>query len=316
MAIARLRLSDSVSADDEERQPQQSESRRTVGAVTSVAEPRVPRIVHFVFGLRPQTEPFHLVHYLAIESCRRVLTPERILLHHKWLPYGVYWDLIRPHLTLVHADEAAAVLAANYDDNLVPACYRYAHHADFVRLDALIEHGGIYADIDTLFLRPLPDELYCEQFVIGEEDPVRDERTGEVRPSLCNAVLISAPGSGFARAWRARMDDALNGTWSNHSGFLARAVADERRHAVRVERRSTLFPARCTVEGLRALLEEKDLDVEGSLTLHLWAHLWWQADRRDFSSVHAGLLTADYVRSVDTTYNRLARPYLPDIDLW
>jgi hypothetical protein len=50
--------------------------------------------------------------------------------------------------------------------------------------------------------------------------------------------------------------------------------------------------------------------------VHLWAHLWWRADRCDFSSVHAGLLTAEYIRSVDTTYNRLARPYLPEIDLW
>jgi len=290
--------------------------RRDAIALIIVGTVAIPPVAHFVFGLMEQTEPFHLVHFLAIESCRRLLQPETIYLHYNQLPYGVYWDLVRPHLTPVRVDLVPEVLEGPVNEQLVPARYRYAHHADFIRLDALIELGGVYADIDTLFLRPLPEDLYCEQFVIGEEDPVRDERTGEVRPSLCNAVLISAPGAGFARAWRARMDDALNGTWSNHSGFLARAVADERRHAVRVERRSTFFPARCTVEGLRALLEEKDLDVEGSLTLHLWAHLWWQADRRDFSSVHAGMLTADYVRSVDTTYNRLARPYLPDIDLW
>lgn len=51
--------------------------------------PRVPRTVHFVFGLAPQVEPFHLVHYVAIESCRQILTPDRILLHYKHLPYGV-----------------------------------------------------------------------------------------------------------------------------------------------------------------------------------------------------------------------------------
>ena len=248
----------------------------------------VPRLVHFVFGLRPQTEPFHLVHYLAIESARRVLAPEKILVHFKWLPYGVYWDLIRPALTLVDADEAPEVLAASYDDNLVPDRYRYAHHADFVRLAALIEYGGVYADIDTLFLRPFPDALFCEPFVIGEEDLVRDERTGQLRRSLCNALMMSEPRSLFARTWLERMGDALNGTWSNHSGFLARAVAEE----------------------------DRGLDVDGALTVHLWAHLWWEANRRDFSAVHAGLLTADYIRSVDTTYNRLARPFLPDIDLW
>ena len=73
-----------------------------------------------------------------------------------------------PALTLVDADEAPEVLAASYDDNLVPERYRYAHHADFVRLAALIEYGGVYADIDALFLRPFPDELFSEPFVIGE----------------------------------------------------------------------------------------------------------------------------------------------------
>jgi hypothetical protein len=278
--------------------------------------PIVPPIVHFVFGLRPQTEPFHLVHYVAIESCRRVLAPKRILLHYKWLPYGVYWDLIRPHLTLVPVDEAAEVLAVDYDDGLVPERYRYAHHADFVRLAALIEHGGIYADIDTLFLRPFPPELSRAQFVIGEEPPVRDGRTGVVRPSLCNAVLMSAPASEFASAWLARMGGALNGTWSNHSGFLARALADELPDSVRVVPEHTFFPAPCTPSGLHGLLESDGLDPGDALTLHLWAHLWWAADRTDFSTVHAGVITADHIRAVDTAYNRLARPYVPDLQLW
>ena len=134
---------------------------------------RVPRLAHFVFGLRPQTEPFHLVHYLAIESCRQVLAPDVIYLHHKHLPYGLWWDLIRPHLTLVEVDEVAEVRAVDYDEQQVPAEFRYAHHADFVRLDALIEHGGVYADIDTLFLAPFPDELFDAPFVIGDEGPQR-----------------------------------------------------------------------------------------------------------------------------------------------
>ena len=280
------------------------------------ASTRIPNIAHFVFGLQPQTEPFHLVHYLAIESCRRVLQPEQIFLHHRWLPFGVYWALIRPRLTLVRADESTEVLHADYDSELVPERYRYAHHADFVRLEALIEHGGVYADIDTLFLRPLPDELYDEEFVIGEEDRVRDELTGELRPSLCNALMMSAPASEFAGAWRARMGDALNGTWSNHSGFLARALADDLPDAVRVMPRATFYPAPCSVDGLRSLLEGDELDVDGALSVHLWAHLWWRADRVDFSGVHADLVTADYIGSVDTTYNRLARPFLPELELW
>jgi hypothetical protein len=276
----------------------------------------VPPIVHFVFGLAPQTEPFHLVHYVALESCRRVLTPAQIMLHYKHLPFGVYWDRIRPELTLHEVDTVPQVLAADYGEGLVPERYRYAHHADFVRLDALIEHGGVYADIDTLFLRPFPDELYDAPFVIGEEDPVRDEHTGESRPSLCNAMLVSRRGSTFAKEWRARMGTALDGSWSNHSGFLARELADELSSDVRVEPARTFFPAPCTPAGLAALFEHDDLDTAGACSIHLWSHLWWEPGRRDFTAIHGGMFTDAYVRSVDTTYNRLARPFLPKLDLW
>jgi hypothetical protein len=112
------------------------------------------------------------------------------------------------------------------------------------------------------------------------------------------------------------MGEALNGTWSNHSGFLARALADELADAVRVEPAGSFFPAACSPAGLRSLLAKDGLDTSRALSVHLWAHLWWRPERQDFSSVHAGLLTADYIRSVDTTYNRLARPYIPDLDLW
>ena len=153
---------------------------------------QIPRIAHFVFGLKPQVQPFHLLHYLAIETCRRILKPERIFLHYNDLPFGVYWDAIRPHLTLCRVELATEVLDAPHDPQLVPDIYRYAHHSDFVRLDALIEHGGVYADIDTIFLRPLPDALFEAPFVIGREAAYADELTGEIQPTLCNAFLMSA----------------------------------------------------------------------------------------------------------------------------
>lgn len=277
---------------------------------------RIPRIAHFVFGLRPQTEPFHPLHYVAIESCRRVLQPDAIYLHHGELPWGAYWDRIRPHLTLVAVDPVAAVDQADHRAGHVPPRYRYAHHADFVRLDALVTYGGIYADIDTVFLRPIPDGLFDAPFVIGREGPVTDEHTGERRESLCNALMLSRPGSAFARAWRDRMAGALNGTWSNHSGFLARALADELPDEVVVVPQERFFPVPYSVEGLRSLLEAEGLDDRGASSVHLWAHLWWDADRVDFSPVHAGQLTAERLRTAPTALAAMVRPHLPDLEVW
>ncbi|MGI9659129.1 MAG: glycosyltransferase [Gaiellaceae bacterium] len=272
---------------------------------------KIPNLTHFVFGLREQSEPFHLVHYLCLESCRRVLQPDAIYLHHKHRPYGPYWELIEPHLTLVEADLAPEVLEAEYNETLVPQQYRYAHHADFVRLDALIEHGGIYADIDTLFVRPFEPAWFKHPFVIAREDPVRDELTGEVKPSLCNALLLSEARSEFAETWRREMASALNGTWSNHSNFLAQELSVRLPDAAHILPQSAFFKFGATEDGIDAIFGRLETEVDEVFSIHLWSHLWWSEARRDFSDVSAATITEEYVREVDTTYNVLARAFLP-----
>jgi glycosyltransferase involved in cell wall biosynthesis len=272
----------------------------------------IPNVAHFVFGLTEQREPFHPLHYASIESCRRVVRPERIYFHHKHLPWGPYWDRIRPHLDLLEVDLVDEVLAADYSSALVPAPYRYAHHSDFIRLDALIERGGIYADIDVLFVRPIPPAWFAEPFVIGREPPVVDELSGVTRPSLCNAVLLAEPGARFARKWRDAMGAELNGTWSNHSGFLSERLSQQISEAVRVVEPETFFPFAADPAGLAALLEERHPLPASTVSVHLWAHLWWDRDRLDMSPVHGGWCTPSYLRHARTTLAQLARPFLVD----
>lgn len=271
----------------------------------------IPNDVHFVWGLKDEPEPFHLVHYLCVESCRRVQRPDRIFLHCAHRPSGRYWKLVEPAVTIVPAAQVAEVSAISSDERFVPVAYRYAHHSDFVRLDALIEHGGIYADLDTLFVKPLGGDLLTSRFVLGREGDIPDEISGVVRPSLCNALLLSAPRSAFAVAWRTAMPHALNGTWSNHSTLLPYELSKALPDQVRVEPPRSFYAFAGTRDGIAGLLEELHTDIEGVFTLHLWAHLWWREDRRDFSDVHAGLVTEEFVRRVDTTYTVLAREFLP-----
>ncbi len=271
----------------------------------------IPKIAHFVFGLKEQREPFHFVHYLAVESCRRVLEPDAIYFHYKNLPWGPWWEQVVPNVRLRRVDLVPDVSTADYSLGAVPPSYRYAHHADFVRLDALIEHGGIYADIDTIFVRPFRLNLFERPFVIGAEPPVTDERTGESRPSMCNAILMAEPGSRFARAWRERMPDAVDGTWSNHSGFLSQALSEEMPEAVHIEPPSTFFSFPSDPIGLSQLFEEGLPVPPTALSIHLWAHLWWDRSRRDFSPAHQGWCTPSAVRRARTTFADLSRPYLP-----
>jgi hypothetical protein len=273
--------------------------------------PRIPRTAHFVFGLRPQVEPFHLVHYLAIASCAQVVAPDRIVVHCHELPYGFYWDLARPLVELQRIEPVTAVVDFPYDDPVVRH-YSYAHQADVVRLDVLAAEGGLYADIDTLFVAPPRAELWEAPAVLGREADVVDPRTGHERPSLSNALLMAEPGSAFVARWREQIEGALDGTWSAHSCFLAHDLAVDQPADVRVEPERAFHPFPPTIDGLRRLLVDHETDLDGVVSIHLAAHLWWDETRRDFSAVHARDIDEAWIRAGATTYADAARRFLPE----
>jgi hypothetical protein len=80
---------------------------------------------------------------------------------------------------------------------------------------------------------------------------------------------------------------------------------------VHVEPPRTFHRFEPTPAGVAALLERDTADLDGVVSLHLAAHLWWEEGRRDFSPVHAGLIDEDWVRSSAVTYAIAARPFLP-----
>jgi len=270
----------------------------------------VPNQFHFVYGLKEQKEPFHLIHYLCIESCRRVNRPERMFFHYHHEPHGRYWDMTRDKVTRVKVDLLPLVSEFEYGDKHVRQ-YSYAHQSDFIRLDALIEHGGVYADIDTIFVNKIPERLFSMPFVLGREEAVRCQATGRLVPSLCNALIMSRPRAEFAVRWRGQMEEAFDGTWSGHSTLLPRRLAAAHPELIHVEPPGTFYRYMWTREGLRRLLQECERVDDSVASVHLWAHLWWSKKRRDSSDFHAGLATEKRIRKVDTTYNLLAREYLP-----
>lgn len=275
----------------------------------------VPAIFHFVFGLAPQREPLHLMHYLCLESCRRLNRPEAICFHYRHEPHGVWWDRIKPHLTLRYVGSTSAIpdakrYEATAEGRLIrDSGWTYAHEADFLRLSILLEEGGVYADMDTLFVNPLATHWLAKAFVLGEEEPLPGA-DGVLRVSLCNALIIAQSRAPFARAWLERMAQVFDGTWSRHSNQEATRLWGEMPQAIHVVPQGCFYKHAATRRGIRTLLEGYEPDVAGVYSLHLWAHLWWDAWRTDFATVHADQIDEDYVRNRKTTYAVLARRFL------
>jgi hypothetical protein len=271
---------------------------------------RVPNIFHFVFGLRPQTEPFHLMHYLCLASCIGVNRPDAILFHCQHEPWGEYWDRIRPQLTIVPVDPDPIVSSFRYRDPRLDHL-RYAHLADVARLQIIVEQGGIYADMDTLFVSPLPASFFEESFILGQETVHWSEAAKQAGGSLCNAWMMGEPGAPFAREWLSRTYESFDGSWNAHSTVLPFRLASEHPEWIRVEPPRSFFYFDYRLPGLRNIFKRRVLDLSGIFSMHLWSHCWWDAGSRNAAFFHGQRLTSAYVRHADTTYAAVARPFLP-----
>lgn len=273
---------------------------------------KIPRIFHFVFGLRPQTEPFHLMHYLCIASCLGVNKPDAVMFHYQHMPWGPWWDLIAPFLQLRKIEPDKFISSFSYNDPKIRQ-YRYAHLSDISRLEILIQYGGIYADIDTLFIHELPDRLFGHEFVMGHEKV--DWKAAAARAaggSLCNAFMMGAPDADFTKLLLARTYESFDGTWSAHSTFLPYQLSREHPEWIHVEPESSFFYYDWTKEGIRGIFEKPLPRLQEVYSIHLWSHMWWERQRIDTSRFHAGRLTPEYVRFSQSAYASLARPFLPE----
>ena len=238
--------------------------------------------------------------------------------YYRFEPFGEWWERIKDRLTLHPVEGEEFVLSnASYDrhlEGLIIKHHRllYAHQSDFIRLKILIERGGVYADIDTLFVNPLPLELFSKSFVVASESSFLSPGSREPRKSLCNALIMSVAGYGFAKIWLKTMYEVFDGTWSRHSCQALTELAREYSDQAHVAPQSYFYKHSATIKGIRTLLQGLDDDYDGVYSMHLWQHLWWSPDRTDFTNFHNGLLDEHYIRTVDTTYNMVARRFLPE----
>ena len=265
----------------------------------------IPNVFHFVFGLREQTEPFHLMHYVCLRSCIEVMRPDAVHFHYHNEPYGPLWQEIRPHLELRRIDPRTPVAGHTYQDPGMEA-FRYAHAADFLRVEILLREGGIYADMDSLFLRPFPADWSAHPCIMAPEKP-----PSGANGSLCNALIAAQPGSEFCRLWLEEMDAAFDGSWSNHSTLLPYRLSQAHPELIHIEPEASFFSYDWTAARIDDLFLRDALPPDEARSLHLWAHLWFDSGRSDFSLFSGDLLTIDYLAFSRSSYAQLARRFMP-----
>ncbi|CEP16021.1 hypothetical protein [Parasitella parasitica] len=214
----------------------------------------IPKIVHFVYGLRDPNPTLDLIHYTAIKAAHDVLKPQKIMFHYHYMPLGVNFERARPMLTLNQVPLVESVF-----DRPVS---HYAHRADVVRLQVLEEYGGIYLDLDLISVKPV-DHLLNREFIMAQEGV--DGSVG-----LCNAMIMARPHSRFVQRWFATYALFDSSEWNYHSVILPGKLAPFFRDEITVLNHTAFFWPLWDSQGLRTLYLEKSYDFSANLGTHIW----------------------------------------------
>lgn len=250
----------------------------------------IPNILHYVH-LSEGGRPWQLHHYLSVKSAVERSGVENITVWMDEEPTGEWWNKTVPMVQLEFIEPPTEI----YGKPIT----QLAHKSDVLRLQILIEHGGIYVDTDVIFLKPFT-HLLDNEFILGQQGVDGNE-------GLCPAVILSEPDSTFAKLWLAGFRDSFLGGppgsigWSSHSVGYPHFLSKQYPEYLTIEDFDKFFWPLYHKEHLKALFEDLH-EFPNALSIHLW----------ETSSKHyLEGITEDNIKTVNTSFNLCVRDLLP-----
>jgi len=245
----------------------------------------IPNVVHFVYI---KERPWKLHHYLSIKSATR-LNPEKINI---WLdkePEGEWWELTKPLVELHFVDPPTEIFGTPITQP--------AHKSDVIRLQVLLEYGGIYADTDTIFVKPFNDILN-NKFVLGQQGVDGCE-------GLCPAVILSEKDSTFGQYWLAGFNEHFKGgppgsdTWCTHSVHYPLWLSKQPHMANEITtlKHEAFFWPLYHQYHIEMLFEQNH-KFENAYSHHLW-----ESSGKEYLDT----LTIDHIKNQNTTFTNIVK---------
>ncbi|KAK9895733.1 glycosyltransferase family 32 protein [Cystobasidium minutum MCA 4210] len=276
---------------------------------TRYNETVVPNIVHFVFGMDETFggKPFAFAHYLSMYSAMAENRPDQVFFWHHYLPSTPeqpnWWferilqDAAKDFNIQIDLKKARA-----FDNIFGRPITEFAHKADIIRLEALLEYGGIYLDLDVYTTRSFQPLRHFDT-TLGMEGGVASLSL----QGLCNGVIVSTPDSPFLRKWYNSYRTFNKHNWAAHSVEKPLQLALRHPAELLVLDPYALFYPAWNDHGLRIvhsraaeeLSEGWDFEDSQQFAYHAWskfAHKKWLSK-----------LTPDKIFAVETSFNILMR---------
>jgi hypothetical protein len=251
---------------------------------------RIPNTIHFFCACdHPNALPFKFVHYLAVKSAFVTQNPDRLFLHYSGQPCGEWWQRAAALGEAVRAELPTEIMGRP----LVGP----THQVDVLRLQTLIERGGIALDLDVICLQPFT-ALLQYPVVMAQESHL----------GLCPAVLLAKRNATFLREWlkcyasfRSQGRDRFYG---EHGVLVPMRLAHYMPDQIHVLSSRRFFWPTYDQRDLRDFFESTD-DLNytrDSFAVHLWQQLTWRR--------YLETLTPEMIRSGNSEFCRIARRFL------
>lgn len=273
----------------------------------SVNNYKIPNIIHFIHisGYRK----FSFCNMLAVLSAYKKQNPEKLYLYYteeendnRW------WNITKNYVTLVKIEPIREFkgIRLNYPQ----------YQADIIRLQKLVEMGGIYLDTDILTLKSY-DPLRTYDCVLGGEgylDHVEGLNTNDLSKigSISNAVIMAEPNNRFIKEWLDIMPSKFNhSVWAYHAVVLPKEMISEDKTLFHLEKVESFIPFDFrnpyifdeVGEEISIKLSEK---LRDSYCFHLWETIW----RENFLN----RIDEDYLEKSSSLFADLFKKYLKYID--
>ncbi|MFA7359928.1 MAG: glycosyltransferase [Candidatus Kapaibacterium sp.] len=248
----------------------------------------IPNIFHLIYFYKGN-DVFPLAHYINVNSIRILNNPEKIYFYSDKLPEGKYWDKISPFVEYKKVTPPNSV----FDKRL----YHVAHKSDVLRLQILIDRGGIYLDMDVICKKSFAP-LLSHDLVLGKQGKWR-------RMGLCNGVIFANKDSEFLKLWynefRNFRSKGYDKYWSEMSVRKPLELSKQYPELIHIEPYDSFhYPLYYSFDVKRIF--EKDLDFPNAYCHHYW-------DGISFDKYLRNISPEDIIEK-NTTYNRIARRFL------
>ena len=249
----------------------------------------IPNILHYVH-LSQGGREWKLHHYLSVKSAYKRSGVDKIYMWVDQEPSNEWW-LKTKNLVKVNLIEPPTEIFGK-------PITQQAHKSDVIRLQVLLEYGGIYVDTDTIFVKPF-NTLLNNKFVLGQQNINGCE-------GLCPAVILSEPNSIFGQNWLAGFKDTFGGgppgspTWCTHSVQYPLWLSKQMPKEITILNHEIFFWPLYHQDHMIALFEQNHIFPNA------YSHHLWESSGKKYLDN----LTENIILENNTTFTNLVKDLL------